>query len=149
MARRKKGRELPGFFSFAIRFPPPPNDAAACRALGSLGEARKHWFRAKFFPQYRLFFRYHLESRIIVYAWVNQDDTKRAYASESDAYRGCRKMLDGGAPDSSGMNAALTWRPVIDDPIWLITQTPHVSSRRIDVCIEIFLMSHPRCSESL
>lgn len=35
----------------------------------TLGSEYKHWFRVKFFQQYRLFFRYHLESRIIVLAW--------------------------------------------------------------------------------
>ena len=37
----------------------------------TLGNEYKHWFRAKFFQQYRLFFRYHLESKIIVLVWVN------------------------------------------------------------------------------
>ena len=45
----------------------------------ALGDEYKHWFRAKFFQQYRLFFRYHRESRIIIYAWVNDEGTKRAY----------------------------------------------------------------------
>jgi hypothetical protein len=34
--------------------------------------------RARFFQQYRLFFRYHRASRIIVYAWVNDEHAKRA-----------------------------------------------------------------------
>lgn len=29
------------------------------RQGGTLGDDHKHWFRAKFFQQYRLFFRYH------------------------------------------------------------------------------------------
>ena len=41
------------------------------RQGATLGDEHKHWFRAKFFQQHRLFFRYHLESRIIIYAWVN------------------------------------------------------------------------------
>jgi toxin YhaV len=44
----------------------------------TLGDDYKHWFRAKFFQQYRLFFRYHQESKIIVFAWVNDEDSKRA-----------------------------------------------------------------------
>lgn len=64
----------------------------------TLGEQHKHWFRAKFFQQYRLFFRYHTASRIIVLAWVNDEDTKRAYSSNDDAYRVFRKMLDTGHP---------------------------------------------------
>ena len=68
------------------------------RQGGTLGEDRKHWFRAKFFQQYRLFFRYHAQSRIIVLAWVNDENTKRAYESGDDAYRVFRKMLDSGNP---------------------------------------------------
>ncbi|NGZ26825.1 MAG: type II toxin-antitoxin system YhaV family toxin [Magnetococcales bacterium] len=45
----------------------------------TLGEHRKHWFRAKFFQQYRLFFRYHATAKVIVYAWVNDESTKRAF----------------------------------------------------------------------
>ncbi len=64
----------------------------------TLGDEYKHWFRAKFFQQYRLFFRYHLESRIIVYAWVNDQSTKRAYNSKQDAYAVFKKMLNKGCP---------------------------------------------------
>jgi len=64
----------------------------------TLGDEYKHWFRAKFFQQYRLFFRYHLESKIIVYAWVNDANTKRAYNSKSDAYQVFKKMLNAGCP---------------------------------------------------
>jgi toxin YhaV len=64
----------------------------------TLGDEYKHWFRAKFFQQYRLFFRYHQSARVIVIAWVNDEDTKRAYGSKSDAYRVFRKMLNEGHP---------------------------------------------------
>lgn len=70
------------------------------RQGGTLGEAHKHWFRAKFFQQYRLFFRYHAASQVIVYAWVNDEQTRRAYESDDDAYRVFRKMLDSGRPPS-------------------------------------------------
>lgn len=64
----------------------------------TLGGDHKHWFRAKFFQQYRLFFRYHAPSKVIVLAWVNDEDTKRAYDSGDDAYRVFRKMLASGHP---------------------------------------------------
>ncbi len=55
----------------------PKDPTLADYRLGTtLGNNHKHWFRAKFFQQYRLFFRYHLESKIIVYAWVNDEGTK-------------------------------------------------------------------------
>jgi toxin YhaV len=68
------------------------------RQGNTLGDAHRHWFRAKFFQQYRLFFRFHAASRIIVLAWVNDEDTRRAYESPDDAYLVFRKMLDSGHP---------------------------------------------------
>jgi len=64
----------------------------------TLGTEHKHWFRAKFFQQYRLFFRYHGHAKVIVYAWVNDEDTKRAYEGSDDAYRVFRRMLESGHP---------------------------------------------------
>jgi toxin YhaV len=71
------------------------------RQGGTLGDEYKHWFRAKFYQQYRLFFRYHLGSKVIALAWVNDADTKRAYDSSTDAYKMFRKMLDKGNPPHS------------------------------------------------
>jgi toxin YhaV len=68
------------------------------RQVSTLGDDHKHWFRAKFFQKYRLFFRYHVSSKVIVFAWVNDEDTKRAYGSGDDAYRVFRKMLESGRP---------------------------------------------------
>lgn len=68
------------------------------RLGGTLGAEHKHWFRAKFFQQYRLFFRYHASSKIIVLAWVNDDNCKRAYESSDDAYKVFRRMLGTGHP---------------------------------------------------
>jgi toxin YhaV len=56
------------------------------RQGSTLGDEYKHWFRAKFFQQYRLFFRYHQENKIIVLVWVNDESSKRAYGSKTDAY---------------------------------------------------------------
>ncbi|WP_121970455.1 type II toxin-antitoxin system YhaV family toxin [Leptolyngbya sp. BC1307] len=48
--------------------------------------------------QYRLFFRYHLESKVIVFGWVNDPETKWAYDSKTDAYRLFKKMIERGNP---------------------------------------------------
>jgi toxin YhaV len=64
----------------------------------TLGDAHRHWRRAKFFQQYRLFFRFHTRSRLIVLGWVNDTDTKRAYGSKTDAYRVFQSMLASGHP---------------------------------------------------
>ena len=87
----------------------------------TLGEARKHWFRARFLQRYRLFFRYHTQARVIMYAWVNDEDSKRGYESHDDAYRVSRRMLDEGhPPDDWGRllaeAAALGPEHVSDEP---------------------------------
>ena len=66
----------------------------------TLGAHNKHWFRAKFFQQYRLFFRYHAKSKVIVYSWVNDEKSKRAYESKSDAYKTFAQMIETGNPPS-------------------------------------------------
>jgi toxin YhaV len=78
------------------------------RQGGTLGDDYKHWFRAKFLQQFRLFFRYQQSAdvKIIVLAWVNDDSTLRAYESASDAYAVFRKMLDGGNPPD-------TWKELL------------------------------------
>jgi toxin YhaV len=68
----------------------------------TLGNANKSWRRAKFYQQYRLFFRYHLGQKALVYGWVygwvNGPDTKRAYNSKTDAYQVFQKMIEIGHP---------------------------------------------------
>lgn len=71
------------------------------RQGNTLGKEYKHWFRAKFFQQYRLFFRYHQQQKIIVYAWVNDAKSKRAYESKTDAYIVFAKMLDSNNPPNN------------------------------------------------
>lgn len=48
--------------------------------------------------QYQLFFHEHAPSKVIVFAWVNDRDTKRAYEGSDDAYRVFRRMLESGHP---------------------------------------------------
>jgi toxin YhaV len=71
------------------------------RQGSTLGDEYKHWFRAKFFQQYRLFFRYHQENKIIVLVWVNDENSKRAYGSKTDAYLIFKKMLESGYPPNN------------------------------------------------
>jgi len=77
---------------------PADPGAPQFRQGGTLGDDRKHWFRAKFFQQYRLFFRFDSTARIIVVAWVNDERTLRAYGSRTDAYATFKGMLDNGNP---------------------------------------------------
>ncbi|HBY29994.1 MAG TPA: toxin [Bradyrhizobium sp.] len=85
-----------------VAFENIPADPASdvFRQGDTLGADYKHWFRAKFLQQYRLFFRYQqaATSKIIILAWVNDDDTLRAYGSTTDASAVFRKMLNRGNP---------------------------------------------------
>ena len=95
---RNASKRLAALLKLILEVIPQDPGRPEYRQGDALGPARRHWFRAKFFQQYRLFFRYHLASRIIVYAWVNDEDTKRAYESREDAYLTFRRMLQGGHP---------------------------------------------------
>lgn len=95
---KNASKRLAAIAKLAFEVIPQDPARAEYRQGSTLGDAHKHWFRAKFFQQYRLFYRYHAQSKVIVYAWVNDEDTKRAYGSGDDAYRVFRKMLDSGHP---------------------------------------------------
>lgn len=68
----------------------------------TLGDQRKHWFRAKFGGgRFRLFFRYRSDIRVVVYAWINDEETLRTYGRRTDAYAVFSRMLDAGNPPDS------------------------------------------------
>lgn len=98
--RKNATKRLAAIRQLALEVIPQDPTRPEYRQGNSLGDAHRHWFRAKFFQQYRLYFRFHVASRIIVLAWVNDEDTRRAYDSPDDAYRVFRKMLDSGHPPS-------------------------------------------------
>ncbi len=72
------------------------------RQGNTLGDGNKHWLRAKFFQpvsrSHRLFFRFHAPSQTIVYVWVNDENSKRAYESHTDTCRVFARMLASGHP---------------------------------------------------
>ena len=81
-----------------------PADPAAerFRQGSTLGKDRKHWFRAKFGSgRYRLFFQFNSKAKVIVYAWVNDENSLRTYGAATDAYAMFRSMLDKGNPPDS------------------------------------------------
>jgi len=96
--KKNATKRLAAIAKLAFEVIPQDPSRAEYRQGNTLGENHKHWFRAKFFQQYRLFLRYHAPSKVIVYAWVNDEDTKRAYESSDDAYRVFSKMLESGHP---------------------------------------------------
>jgi len=68
----------------------------------TLGSENKHWFADSFGgARYRIFFRFDSKHKIIIYAWVNDEQTLRTYGSSSDAYAVFSRMLSGGNPPNS------------------------------------------------
>lgn len=96
--KKNATKQLAAIAKLAFEIIPQDPARTDYRQGSTLGGEHKHWFRAKFFQQYRLFFRYHHESKIVIYAWVNDDNTKRAYGSSTDAYRVFRRMIESGHP---------------------------------------------------
>jgi len=97
-ADKQASKRLAAIKRLALEIIPQDPTRQEYRQGTTLGGAHKHWFRAKFFQQYRLFFRYHAPSKVIVYVWVNDEASKRAYQRSDDAYRVFRRMLEGGHP---------------------------------------------------
>lgn len=95
---RNVTKRLAAIYQLVLTIIPQDPGRPEYRQGNTLGDDYKHWFRAKFFQQYRLFFRYHAQSKIIVFAWVNNEKTKRAYDSKSDAHRVFNRMLNKGHP---------------------------------------------------
>lgn len=79
----------------------------------TLGKAHRHWRRAKFVQRFRLFFRYHSGARIIVFVWLNDEQSLRKAGSRSDPYQVFREMLERGRPpeDWDDLLAASEARP--------------------------------------
>ena len=68
------------------------------RQGNTMGMAHRHWRRAKIGRRFRLFFRYDTRAKIIVFAWVNDEQTLRSAGSKNDPYAVFEKMLQRGHP---------------------------------------------------
>jgi toxin YhaV len=98
--KKRAAKLLAAILKVAFEDIPADPTRSTYRQGDTLGDDFKHWFRAKFLQQIRLFFRYQetKAAKVIVLAWVNDDDTLRAYGKASDAYAVFRKMLKKGDP---------------------------------------------------
>jgi len=95
------------------KIPADPGNAAF-RHGGTLGRESRQWFRAKTGNgHYRLFYRFQSAARIIVYAWVNDENSLRTYGSSTDVYSVFAKMLAAGNPPDGfdALVAAASSRP--------------------------------------
>jgi toxin YhaV len=73
----------------------------------TLGSDGRGWRRAKFLGRFRLFFRFDKRRKIIVYAWVNDENTLRQAGGRHDPYRVFQSMLEDGDPPSD-------WNTLLD-----------------------------------
>lgn len=64
----------------------------------TMGPAFRHWRRAKIGRRFRIFFRYDSASRVIVFVWINDEQTLRCAGGRSDPYAVFSKMLSRGNP---------------------------------------------------
>lgn len=96
--KKNSAKRLAAVLRLISEIIPADPGAPQFRQGGTLGDNRKHWFRAKFLQQYRLFYRFDSREKIIVITWVNDEKTLRAYGSRTDAYAVFQAMLDGGNP---------------------------------------------------
>lgn len=98
-AQNANTKLLAALYRLAFEIIPSDPTATVYRQGATLGPDYKHWFRAKFGGgRFRLFFRYDTASKIIIYAWVNDENSLRTYGSKTDAYHVFKSMLDGGTP---------------------------------------------------
>jgi toxin YhaV len=85
----------------ALIFDKIPRDPTATAYVQgkTLGTKRRHWFRAKFGNgRFRLFFRYSSQAKVIIFAWVNDENSLRTYGSRTDAYAVFKSMLESDNP---------------------------------------------------
>lgn len=112
--RRTAAKRLAAIRKLTTREIPADPASPAYRLGKTIGGEHAHWRRAKFYQRYRLFFRFHSEAKIIVYAWVNDDQTLRTYGAKDDAYAVFRRMLEAGNPPTTWDDLVAAARPVQD-----------------------------------
>jgi toxin YhaV len=85
------------------------------RQGSTLGPEHRHWHRDKLFQQYRLFFRFHNRSKVIVLGWVNDTATTLANGhppsdweellQEASHFRTRLRLLTARSTDPNGESA--------------------------------------------
>ncbi|MEL6064230.1 MULTISPECIES: type II toxin-antitoxin system YhaV family toxin [unclassified Methylobacterium] len=98
--KKRSAKLLAAALKLAFELIPADPARTEYRQGDTLGGGHRHRFRVKFRQQYRLAVRYRDADgrKMIVLAWVNDEQTLRAYGSRTDAYTVFRKMLRSGNP---------------------------------------------------
>ena len=101
LAAHPKAKLLARIYQLVFEEIPRDPNANAFALGNTLGPAHRRWRRAKFLQRFRLFYRFDSASRIIIHAWVNDENTVRKAGSRSDPYAVFKKRLDDGDPPDS------------------------------------------------
>lgn len=101
-AKIKLFRTLSHLIMEAVPADPGRDEFRQCNTLGT---AYRHWRRVKIGRRFRLFFRYNSRSKVIVYAWVNDENTLRSAGSKSDPDAVFEKMRAGATLLMTGMRS--------------------------------------------
>ena len=102
---KNAAKQLAALVKLIFEIIPQNPERPEYQSASTLGEGHRNWFSAQFFQQYRLYFRYHRESRIIVYVWFNDEDPERADGSADDAYREIRYLFENSRLADEGLLA--------------------------------------------
>jgi len=73
------------------------------RQGNTMGPAYRHWRRAKVGRRFRLFFRFDTKTKIIIFAWVNDENTLRSSGSKTDPYAVFQKCSSVGIHPTTGL----------------------------------------------
>ena len=89
---------------------PSGPDREEYRQGDTMAAELRHWRRARIGRRFRLFFRFDSRSRVIIFAWVDDESSLRSSGSETDPYAVFRRMLERGHPpdDWATLRAACT-----------------------------------------
>jgi toxin YhaV len=82
------------------------------RQGNTIGSDYRYWRRAKIGQRFRLFFRFDSKSRVIIFAWINDEHTLRAAGSKNDPYAVCKRMLILGTLRTIGMRCNQQAMPI-------------------------------------
>ena len=99
--RSSAAKRLAAITKLAFEVIPQDPTRALHRHGDTLGSEFTHWFRASIVQQFRLSLRYGSDDRTIIHVRVNDERSRRAYGSRTDAYRVFRRMLAAGDPPDS------------------------------------------------
>lgn len=96
----------------------PADPNAAVYQLGNtMGAKHRHWRRAKFLQRFRLFFRFDSATKVIIYAWVNDENTLRKAGAKTDAYAVFQSRLAKGDPPTD-------WGELLEDALASASEGP-------------------------